>query len=121
MIKAVKFVSIPVRDQDQALDFYTNKLGFQILTDQPFDDKQRWIELKIPGSETSVVLFTPTGHEDRIGSFSNVAFLTDDVERTYRTLKDRGVTFSDPPTKQPWGVYAKFQDADGNQFVMSAR
>jgi catechol 2,3-dioxygenase-like lactoylglutathione lyase family enzyme len=50
MIKAVKFVSIPVRDQDQALAFYTEKLGFQILTDQPFDANQRWIELRIPGS-----------------------------------------------------------------------
>ena len=50
MIKAVKFVSIPVRDQEQALAFYTEKLGFQILTDQPFDTKQRWIELRIPGS-----------------------------------------------------------------------
>ena len=59
MIKAVKFVSIPVRDQEQALAFYTEKLGFQILTDQPFDAKQRWIELRIPGSETKVVLFTP--------------------------------------------------------------
>ena len=43
MIKAIKFVSIPVRDQEQALAFYTEKLGFQVLTDQPFDPKQRWI------------------------------------------------------------------------------
>ena len=51
MIKAIKFVSIPVRNQGQALAFYTEKLGFQILTDQPFDANQRWIELRIPGSE----------------------------------------------------------------------
>ena len=49
MIKAVKFVSIPVKDQNQALDFYTKKLGFTIMTDQPFDGKQRWIELGING------------------------------------------------------------------------
>ena len=59
MIKAVKLVSIPVRDQDRAVRFYTEKLGFQIFTDQPFDGKQRWIELRIAGSETKVVLFTP--------------------------------------------------------------
>src|SRR6187200_131938 len=43
MIKQIKFVSIPVRDQNRALDFYTDKLGFTIITDQPFDEKQRWI------------------------------------------------------------------------------
>jgi predicted enzyme related to lactoylglutathione lyase len=121
MIKAVKFVSIPVRDQDQAVAFYTEKLGFQILTDQHFNEKQRWIELRIPGSETKVALFTPPGHEDRIGTFSNVTFMTDDIDRTYRELKDRGVEFTAPPTKQPWGQFAKFQDVDGNQFVLSTK
>ena len=48
MIKQIKFVSIPVADQNRALDFYTEKLGFTIITDQPFDEKQRWIELRIP-------------------------------------------------------------------------
>jgi len=54
MIKQIKFVSIPVRDQNRALDFYTDKLGFTIITDQPFDEKQRWIELRIPKAETRV-------------------------------------------------------------------
>ena len=121
MIKAVKFVSIPVRDQEQALAFYTEKLGFQILTDQPFDTKQRWIELRIPGSDTKVVLFTPPGHEDRIGTFSNVTFMTDDIDRTHQELTARGVVFTTPPTKQPWGQFAKFQDIDGNQFVLSTK
>ena len=121
MIKAVKFVSIPVRDQDQALAFYTEKLGFQILTDQPFDGKQRWIELRIPGSETKVVLFTPPGHEDRVGGFSNVTFATDDIEGTFQEMSARGVVFSAPPTRQPWGYFAKFQDPDGNQFVLSTK
>src|SRR5437870_5102046 len=79
MIKAVKFVSIPVRDQSKALEFYTKKLGFQILTDQPFG-AQRWIELLIPGADTGVVLFTSPGQEDRIGTFSNIAFWSDDVQ-----------------------------------------
>jgi predicted enzyme related to lactoylglutathione lyase len=121
MIKAIKFVSIPVRDQDQALAFYTEKLGFQILTDQPFDLNQRWIELRIPGSETRVVLFTPPGHQDRIGTFSNLTFMTDDIDRTHRELTELGVVFIAPPTKQPWGQFAKFQDTDGNQFVLSTR
>ena len=61
MIKQIKFVSIPSRDQNRALDFYTDKLGFTIITDQPFDEKQRWIELRIPKAETRVVLFTAGG------------------------------------------------------------
>ena len=56
MIKQIKFVSVPVADQNRALDFYTEKLGFTIITDQPFDEKQRWIELRVPKAETRVVL-----------------------------------------------------------------
>jgi predicted enzyme related to lactoylglutathione lyase len=121
MIKAVKFVSIPVRDQDRALGFYTEKLGFQIQTDQPMGDGQRWVELSIPGAETRVVLFTPKGQEDRIGTFSNIVFACDDVEKTYKQLTSRGVAFVEPPQKQPWGTYAIFQDSEANQFVLSSR
>jgi catechol 2,3-dioxygenase-like lactoylglutathione lyase family enzyme len=56
MIRGVKLVSIPVKDQDVSLKFYTEKLGFRIATDQPFNGKQRWIELQIPGADTSLAL-----------------------------------------------------------------
>jgi predicted enzyme related to lactoylglutathione lyase len=121
MITHVKFIGIPVRDQQLALQFYTEKLGFQILTDQPMTDKQRWIELKIPRADTRVVLFTPDGHEDRIGTFFNGSFACDNVQATYETLKGRGVEFSSPPQSQPWGTFAKFTDVDGNQFVLSSK
>ena len=96
MIKHIKFVTVPVRDQKRALDFYTDKLGFTIITDQPFG-KQRWIELRIPKAETRVVLFTPEGQEDRVGSFTGVSYHCDDVERTYKELLARGVAFDAPP------------------------
>ena len=48
MIKGIKFATVPVTDQDRALEFYTKKLGFRVLTDAPFDGNQRWIELSIP-------------------------------------------------------------------------
>ncbi|MEO8592681.1 MAG: VOC family protein [Candidatus Solibacter sp.] len=121
MIKAVKFTSIAVSDQDRALAFYTEKLGFRIMTDQPMSEKQRWIELSIPGAETRVVLFTPDGHENRIGTLSGISFQCDDVQRTYEELLAKGVEFKGPPTKQPWGTFVIFLDPDGNQFVMSAR
>ena len=118
MIRRVKFVGIPVADQERALAFYRDRLGFKVHTDQPMGPGKRWIELKIPGAETGVVLFTPDGHEDRVGTFFNGSFACDDVEATYRQLSERGVEFKQPPTKAPWGTFAIFVDAEGNQFVM---
>jgi predicted enzyme related to lactoylglutathione lyase len=121
MIKQVKFVSIPTRDQDRALAFWTEKVGFRVGTDQPMGDGQRWIELSIPGAETGVVLFTPDGQEDRIGTFFNGSFACDDVDYSYRQMQAKGVEFDGPPEKQPWGTFAKFKDPDGNMFVLSSR
>jgi predicted enzyme related to lactoylglutathione lyase len=121
MIKQLKFVSIRVRDQDKALAFWTDVMGFQIATDQPMGEGQRWIELKIPGAQTGIVLFTPPGEEALIGSFSGMSFATDDVERTHRELVARGVEFVQPPKKESWGTSAVFKDPDGNAFVLSSR
>jgi predicted enzyme related to lactoylglutathione lyase len=120
MIKQIKFVSIPVADQSRALDFYTEKLGFTIITDQPFDEKQRWIELRVPKAETRVVLFTAEGEEKRIGTMMNMSYACDEIEKTYEELKARGVEFEGPPEKQPWGTYAMFKDSEGNRFVLAS-
>lgn len=119
MIKHLKFASIPTSDQDRALAFWTDKMGFQVMTDQPMGS-QRWIELGLPGAQTGIVLFTPEGHEDRIGTFFNGSFLCDDVDYSYRQLEARGVDV-DPPDKQPWGSYLRFRDPDGNSFILSGR
>jgi predicted enzyme related to lactoylglutathione lyase len=121
MIKGIKFATIPVRDQDKALAFYTQKLGFAVATDQPFNDTQRWIELRIPGAETNVVLFTPEGHENRIGEHQTVTFYSNNVKKTYDELTGRGVEFVTPPQDADWGVFAIFKDQDGNQFVLSSK
>lgn len=121
MISAIKFVSVPVHDQDRALAFYTAKLGFTVATDQPFGEKQRWIELKIPGADTRLVLFTPDGHEDRIGGFQPVTFQTPDVRKAHDALVAKGVEFTAPPTTEPWGSYATFKDSEGNKFVLSSK
>ncbi|HYU33951.1 MAG TPA: VOC family protein [Thermoanaerobaculia bacterium] len=120
MIKGIKFASIPVTDQDRALAFYTEKLGFTVFTDQPFGD-QRWIELRIPGAETGVVLFTADGHEDRIGTFQGISFIADDVNATYNELVERGVEVGGPPKSEDWGTYVTFKDPDGNAFVLGSR
>jgi predicted enzyme related to lactoylglutathione lyase len=121
MIKKLKFVGVPTSDQDRALAFWTKKMGFNVATDQPMGEGKRWTELSIPGAETGIVLFTPEGHEDRIGTFFNGSFGCDDVEYSYRQLKERGVEFDKPPQKQPWGTFAIFRDPDGNSFVLGSR
>jgi catechol 2,3-dioxygenase-like lactoylglutathione lyase family enzyme len=121
MIRGIKFVGIPVRDQDVALKFYTEALGMKVMTDQPFTPKQRWIELMIPGADTGVALFTPDGHENRIGESQSISFWCDDVFATAEAMKKKGVVFTKEPTAESWGSVAVFKDADGNQLVLSSR
>ena len=119
MIKAIKFASIPVTNQDRALEFYTKKLGLKVVTDSPFDGKQRWIELGLPRTDTKLVLFTGEGQERMIGGFMNVTFMADDVEATAKEMQAKGVEFVQEPQKADWGTAAIFKDLDGNQFVLS--
>ena len=120
MIKKMKFAGIPTTDQQRALEFWTRQLGFRVVTDQPFGE-QRWIELGIPGAETGIVLFTPEGHEARIGQFSGLSFECDDLEKTVAQMRERGVEFQGEIERADWGSSAIFKDPDGNAFVMSAR
>ena len=120
MIKSMKLVSVPVTDQQRALDFFTQKLGFRVVTDQPFDDKQRWIELGVGRDATSLALFTPPEHKDRIGGFTGIAFVADDVKATCRELKAKGVRIVQEPVEAPWGTFATFADPDGNTFGLGS-
>jgi predicted enzyme related to lactoylglutathione lyase len=121
MVRGITFVGIPVFNQDVSLRFYTEALGLKVATDQPFTEKQRWIELRIPGAETGVALYTPEGHERRIGEFQSVAFWCDDVFATSKVLKSKGVAFAQEPKNEPWGSIAIFKDPDGNQFALSSK
>ena len=121
MISHVKFVSIPTRDQEKALAFWTEKVGLDLLTDQPMGPDRRWIEVGMKKAETRLVLFTMDGHADRIGTAFNGALACDDVEATYKQLSGRGVEFKTPPTRQPWGMFAIMLDPDGNEFVLSSK
>jgi predicted enzyme related to lactoylglutathione lyase len=121
MIKGINFVSLPTHDQDRALAFYTKKLGFVVATDQPFDETQRWIELRIPGADTRLVLFTPDGWAERIGSFFNFTFITDDIDATYADFLAKGVAMTGPPKKADWGSSLMIVDPDGNKLLVSQK
>ncbi len=121
MVRGITFVGIPVRNQDVSLKFYTQALGLKVATDQPFTETQRWIELLIPGAETGVALYTPEGHEKRIGEFQSIAFWCDDVFATAKALKAKGVAFAQEPKNEPWGATSIFKDPDGNRFALSSK
>jgi predicted enzyme related to lactoylglutathione lyase len=120
MITYLKFISIPVADQDRALKFYTEKLGFKVATNQEMGPGKRWIELRIDKAQTRVVLFTMEGEEARVGTRMNCSLACDDVEATYRQLSERGVEFESAPKKEPWGTFAIMKDSEGNRFVMGS-
>ncbi len=111
MLKRVKFTSVPVQDQSRALEFYTKKLGLKIFTDQPMGDA-RWIELKVNGAETMLVLFEQRNHTP--GQTPGVVFVADNVQATYQELRAKGVEFTQPPKKESWGEHAILKDSEGN-------
>jgi predicted enzyme related to lactoylglutathione lyase len=111
MFKRVKFTTIPVQDQDRALEFYTKKLGLKVFTDQAMGDS-RWIELQVPRAETLIVLFKQANH--RPAEMPAAVFVADNVQATYEDLKSKGVTFIQPPKKEPWGEHAILKDSEGN-------
>jgi catechol 2,3-dioxygenase-like lactoylglutathione lyase family enzyme len=120
MIRGVKFVSIPVSDQDRALAFYTEVLGFRLLTDHPFSEKQRWLELGIPGADARIVLFQ-FGDKLKPGGQLNITLWADDVEATARDLKAKGVEFVMEPKRMTYGTTSIFKDMDGNCLVLSSK
>jgi predicted enzyme related to lactoylglutathione lyase len=121
MISHVKFVTIPTLDQDRALKFWTERVGCRVATDQPFNEKQRWIELRIGSSDTRLVLFMFDEQGLKPGMIFNGAFACDNVEQTHQELTAKGVEFTTPPQKAPWGTFAMFKDPDGNTFLLSTK
>lgn len=119
MITDIKHVSIPVQNQERALKFYTEVLGFKLICNVDFGTHQNWIELALPEGHTKVVLFTPEGHEHLVGMFSNVLFTCKDVQKTYEELLAKGVEFTQPPTAESWGTFVIFKDSEGNSFCLS--
>ena len=120
MITRVNIVGAYVSDQQRALEFYTQKLGMELRNDQPMGPDQRWIEVGPKGHDTTIVLYTPEGQEDRIGTFASFTLECDDIMATYEELRGKGVEFAQPPEMQPWGMMmAIVKDQDGNSIVMT--
>ena len=108
MLKRINFAALPVKDQSRALEFYTNKVGLRVFTDQTMGE-MRWIELKIPGAETMLVLHHKPAYAPN--DEPALAFAVDDVQGTYDELRAKGVEFTQPPKKEHWGEHAIFKDS----------
>lgn len=117
----MRFASIWISDEEKALDFYVNKLGFQLVVDNPTPWGGRFLMLAPADGGTKLVMSKPVPHRPgaKPGGFSNIAWECDDVDATYEALRAKGVTFTQPPTRSAWGgVEAIFTDPDGNSFLL---
>ena len=124
-----------VHDQDEALAFYTQKLGFEVRADVTLPEMGnfRWLTVAPPGQEDmAVVLMAIPGPpvmdeatarqvRDLMGKgFAGTVFLTtDDVQRDYEDLRSRGVEFTEAPEERPYGIDSGFRDPSGNSFRLT--
>lgn len=116
----VRFTELPVVDQNRAVQFYTEKLGFRVAQDRSYDDGWRWITLEIPGARTQILL-TRRSDGDVREAVPSLVLTVDDVISKYHELKEKGVTFTTNPTAAPWDnseMYAVMQDSEGNLVML---
>src|ERR1051326_6211578 len=116
MFTKIGTISLAVTDQDKALDFYVNVLGFEKIDDQPMSETERWIEVAPHGEQTHRMLGLPGQSGGDKTRFTRLAPHTHNIEETCTTLKARGVTLSQELSTEPWGKWAQFKDPDGNEF-----
>jgi len=118
-ITQVGTVMIPVSDQDRALEFYLDKLGFEKRTDVPYGDGERWIDVAPVGAATTIALVPPR-EGDPTGIETRVAFTTDDIDADHADLRSRGVDVDEAVMRMgdPVPPMFFFRDQDGNRFVI---
>jgi catechol 2,3-dioxygenase-like lactoylglutathione lyase family enzyme len=127
MSQTLAHVALVVRDYDEAIAYFTEKLSFQVVEDSPSKDRQghdkRWVLVAPPGSQgTSLLLARASNDEEasRIGNQTGgrvFLFLhTDDFLRDYRAMTARGVKFVREPREEPYGTVAVFEDLYGNKW-----
>ena len=113
-LQEVRTIAVPVRDQQRALEFYTEKLGFQTTMDGEYGPGQRWVEVAVPGAATSIALVRPE-EEGAVGIDTGIRLRTTDAQADYDEFKARGVSVVGEVLRWP-GVPAMFtfRDLDGN-------
>jgi catechol 2,3-dioxygenase-like lactoylglutathione lyase family enzyme len=119
MLNNLVYVAVFVSDQEKALDFYTNVLGFEKRIDVPSVGGSRFLTVGIEGQDLSLVLWPGTpGRGTLVQGMPPAQYTieTSDCHAAFETLSARGVKFEPSAVlEQPWGLIARFEDLDGNQ------
>jgi catechol 2,3-dioxygenase-like lactoylglutathione lyase family enzyme len=115
-IREVRTIGIPVSDQEKALDFYRDKLGFEKRLDAPFGQGQRWLEVAPPGGATTIAL-VPAREGYAAGIDTGIRLITSDAEADHSHLQAAGVDADQEIMKFPVPMFS-FRDADGNRLII---
>jgi catechol 2,3-dioxygenase-like lactoylglutathione lyase family enzyme len=125
VVKRLSLLNVYVKNQDSAIEFYTNKLGFVVAEDVPYGP-QRWVTLRLPDDEVvSLSLSLAETDEDRAligkqgGSHPFFGIVTDDCVAEYRRMKNAGVRFHGEPEVQPYGTGVTLEDLYGNKIYLN--
>jgi catechol 2,3-dioxygenase-like lactoylglutathione lyase family enzyme len=132
MPQTISHIALVVRDYDDAIAFFTEKLGFQLIEDSPSTDRtgndKRWVLVAPPGSRGTNVLLARASTPDEQRCIGNQTggrvflFLhTDDFWRDYRAMTAKGVRFVREPRDEPYGIVAVFEDLYGNRWDLLQR
>ena len=116
-LRHLRLVSVPVSDQDRSKAFYTETLGLQLISEEDMHSGLRWVEVGLPGAETSISLVTWL-ESMQPGSLRGLILLTEDIRRDHDELSRQGVEFLGPIEEQHWGRFVQFKDPDGNVLVL---
>ena len=120
-MQTIGHVSFIVRDYDEALKFFTELLGFEVLADTPLEEGKRWVLVAPPNSRGTSLLLAQASTPEQAAKVGNQTggrvflFLhTDDFWRDYRQMVARGIKFRESPREEPYGKVAVFEDLYGN-------
>jgi predicted enzyme related to lactoylglutathione lyase len=111
----LELVQVPVSDVDRAIEFYVDKVGFQLDHDHKVSDEMRFVQITPPGSGCSIALGTGLGVEMEPGQQKGLQVVVDDIEAAHAELSGRGVEVSEVQDF-PWGSFVFFSDPDGNSW-----
>lgn len=121
MKQKIAHVALVVKDYDEAIDFYTKKLDFQLIEDTKLSEEKRWVIVSPPGALESCLLLAKAANKYQELSIGNQAggrvflfLFTDDFWRDYNKMVDRNITFVRPPKQEDYGLVAVFEDLYGN-------
>lgn len=119
VITGIASASVFVKDQQESLNFWVEKVGFEVICDLQLESNFRWVEIAPRSSDSSINLYPKSliSKKDLL-PMPVIVFRTNDIQSTFKDLKARGVTFSRNPLKSILGIHAMFKDVDGNEFLI---